>query len=286
MTTPTIMPPTSPFRSFPSLSTPSTTTSRNATIKTPIAPCPLVEAIEERLCVYYNEEDCGEEELGDAQEQSHHRRSPKRQEIVGKAMNILRDTAASIGRDIENTIRSQEQARAKAQMYHDQKVSKLAEYRRNTVNEMLCQELSRRSRLISDIGLSTQSRLAPDRKPPSTLPSWSMYSTNKSMLSSHIFACQSASILYTLCYVVTRSDGFMKACARGQDSTTKLLPFTFWDGVSYAEANLAKAGTETVFIQHPRSSREPADRQNQKEAAKIAKTSTKHVLRGMTINEQ
>ncbi|CAG1982871.1 unnamed protein product [Fusarium graminearum] len=248
MTTPTIMPPTSPFRSFPSLSTPSTTTSRNATIKTPIAPCPLVEAIEERLCVYYNEEDCGEEELGDAQEQSHHRRSPK-------------------------------QARAKAQMYHDQKVSKLAEYRRNTVNEMLCQELSRRSRLISDIGLSTQSRLAPDRKPPSTLPSWSMYSTNKSMLSSHIFACQSASILYTLCYVVTRSDGFMKACARGQDSTTKLLPFTFWDGVSYAEANLAKAG-------HPRSSREPADRQNQKEAAKIAKTSTKHVLRGMTINEQ
>lgn len=75
----------------------------------------------------------------------------ERQEIVGKAMNILRDTAASIGRDIENTIRSQEQARAKAQMYHDQKVSKLAEYRRNTVNEMLCQELSRRSRLISDI---------------------------------------------------------------------------------------------------------------------------------------
>ncbi|CAG1976465.1 unnamed protein product [Fusarium graminearum] len=272
MTTPTIMPPTSPFRSFPSLSTPSTTTSRNATIKTPIAPCPLVEAIEERLCVYYNEEDCGEEELGDAQEQSHHRRSP--------------NTAVSIGRDIENTIRSQEQARAKAQMYHDQKVSKLDEYRRNTVNGMLCQELSRRSRLISDIGLSTQSRLAPDRKPPHTLPSWSMYSTNKSMLSSHIFACQSASILYTLCYVVTRSDGFMKACARGQDSTTKLLPFTFWDGVSYAEANLAKAGTETVFIQHPRSSREPADRQNQKEAAKIAKTSTKHVLRGMTINEQ
>ncbi|PCD38769.1 hypothetical protein FGRA07_00040 [Fusarium graminearum] len=118
MTTPTIMPPTSPFRSFPSLSTPSTTTSRNATIKTPIAPCPLLK---------------------------------ERQEIVGKAMNILRDTAASIGRDIENTIRSQEQARAKAQMYHDQKVSKLAEYRRNTVNEMLCQELSRRSRLISDI---------------------------------------------------------------------------------------------------------------------------------------
>ncbi|CZS77217.1 unnamed protein product [Fusarium graminearum] len=258
MTTPTIMPPTSPFRSFPSLSTPSTTTSRNATIKTPIAPCPLVKAIEERLCVYYNEEDCGEEELGDAQEQSHHRRSP---------------------RDIENTIRSQEQARAKAQMYHDQKVSKLDEYRRNTVNEMLCQELSRRSRLISDIGLSTQSRLAPDRKPPNTLPSWSMYSTNKSMLSSHIFACQSASILYTLCYVVTRSDGFMKACARGQDSTTKLLPFTFLDGVSYAEADLAKAG-------HPRSSREPADRQNRKEAAKSAGTSTKHVLRGMTINEQ
>lgn len=66
------------------------------------------------------------------------------------------------------------------------------------------------------------------------------------MLSSHIFACQSASILYTLCYVVTRSDGFMKACARGQDSTTKLLPFTFWDEVSYAEANLAKAGVSLL----------------------------------------
>lgn len=140
-------------------------------MKAPIAPCPLAEAIEERLCVYYNE-DCGEEELGDAQEQAiidtlqvhedhqdaetkqlttQYNQLKERKEIVEKAMNILRDTAASIGRDIENTIRSQEQVRAKAQMYHDQKVSKINECRRNTINERLCQELSRRSRLISDI---------------------------------------------------------------------------------------------------------------------------------------
>lgn len=42
-------------------------------------------------------------------------------------MKTLRDTAASVGRDIENTIRSQERARAKAQIYHDQNVSKLDE---------------------------------------------------------------------------------------------------------------------------------------------------------------
>jgi|SRR5688572_4580370 hypothetical protein len=145
-TTPTIVAPTSPFRSFPSLSTPSTTTSQEATIKTSIATCPLVEAIEERLCVYHNEEDCGEEELEDAQEQviidalqvqedhqgaetkqltMQYNQLKERQEIIEKAMNILRDTAATIGRDIENTIRSQERARAKAQTYYDQRCQSL-----------------------------------------------------------------------------------------------------------------------------------------------------------------
>lgn len=62
-----------------------------------------------------------------------------------------RDNLSSIECEIETIIRSQEQARSKAQKHRMQLASKLHDRRRDMITETLYRDVSRYGRLITDI---------------------------------------------------------------------------------------------------------------------------------------
>lgn len=104
---------------------------------------------EEIFASYYEREAC-QSELEQKLEAELHTLTERRG-VLEKAIRILQDNMASVHREYEHAIQSQEKARAQTKLNCLKKLSDLEEYRRNMVERHLSRSVSRRTKLICDI---------------------------------------------------------------------------------------------------------------------------------------
>ncbi|KAM5348936.1 hypothetical protein ACJ41O_008759 [Fusarium nematophilum] len=161
-TTPSMPVPTTPTRPISTL----------PVVKTPVATCSSIDAIVARIEAHHDQKifieegqwEDGTQAIIDsltAQEQRQdievqqldfqYQHWKEQRAVIEKAIDVLRDNLSFIECEIETTIRSQEQAKSKAQKHRMQRASKLQDRRRDMMNETLYRDVSRYGRLITDI---------------------------------------------------------------------------------------------------------------------------------------